>query len=195
MKNNHPSWEHEDYPHYYFNKIAIRPIETQFRSDIRNLYKLMGKDIGDKAKKELYAEETIKNSLIEGISLDRDSIRSSFLNNLPIKNREEADATKVTKLGLSASSQPLTTQFIKELHRALFHSSDLSSKGVFVGDMSLIAGGPITSAEPRVVDRGMPKEKVEAGMDAFVDWFNQSKISPLAKAAQGHLYFEGIHPL
>ena len=60
--------------------------------------------------------------------------------------------------------------------------------------MSLVVGGRITSDGPRVVDQGMPKEKVEAGMEAFVNWYNQSKISPLAKAVQGHLYFEGIHP-
>ena len=63
----------------------------------------------------------------------------------------------------------------------MFDASSLPNKGVFVGDMSLVVGGRITSDGPRVVDQGMPKEKVEAGMEAFVNWYNQSKISPLAK--------------
>ncbi len=36
---------------------------------------------------EIMVGETIDNSEIEGVRLDRDSVRSRFQNNLPIKNK------------------------------------------------------------------------------------------------------------
>lgn len=180
-------WQHKDYPNYYFNDVVSKRIERNFSKHIQALKKILNNNT--ESKNVIMAEETIYNSFIEGDVLDRESIRSSFLNNMPIKGSREADAVGFTRMGLEHAHKPLTVDFIKELHSKLFESVNIDHKGEFIGDMKIVL-----SCNEKTIDIGIPKSKVDAAMDQFVEWYNTSKLPPLTKAIQGHLHFEGIHP-
>jgi hypothetical protein len=92
MAMREPIWKHEDFPHYYHNPAAVGEIALAFREELDRLMPLMGANDTEGGISEVLTEETLKNSQIEGVDLDRESVRSSFLNNLPIKGSREGGA-------------------------------------------------------------------------------------------------------
>jgi Fic family protein len=196
MSEREPIWKHPDFPKYYYNEKVVCDLDNYFRNELRSINSFMTGKPFSEGLGEILAEETVKSSQIEGVDLDRDSIRSSFLNNLPIKGSQEKGAVAVSALARDHSGEPLTHDLLKEMHRRLFEGTGMpeDQRGVYVGDMRLVSGGRV-DREPTVEDEGVPAEQVDEAMGEFVDWFNaESTQGPLSRLIQGHHHFESIHP-
>ena len=194
--NREPIWKDEDFPHYYYNPAAVATVESRFSHELGKLFARMEGEASEEGLGEVLIEETVKNSQIEGVDLDRESIRSSFLNNLPIKGGREKGAILVTRMATDSMGMPLTDALLREMHRSLFEGSEMpeGQRGVYVGDMQLVSGRRL-DREPIIEDLGMPKERVGEAMAEFLEWFDHdSDQALLSRMIQGHLHFEAVHP-
>jgi Fic family protein len=194
--NRTPIWKDEDFPHYYCNPAAVAAVESRFSQALEKLVAEMDGEPSEEGTGEILVEETVKNSQIEGVNLNRESVRSSFLNNLPIRGGREKGAVTVTRMATDSAGKPLTDARLREMHRSLFEDSDMpeNQRGVYVGGMQIVSGGHL-DREPVIEDLGLPKEQVGEAMAQFLEWFNTESDQPLlTRVIQGHLHFEAIHP-
>lgn len=145
---------------------------------------------------DLFTEEIVANSQIEGINLDRKSVHSSFVKNIVPAMPKEQGAVSLMKMRLDHCDGTLTHKLIKSMHKEILKGSSFpdSSVGNYVGDMKIISGNELYD-EYEIMHEGAPKDLVEDKMSEFMKWYNQCKPkSPLINAIQGHIHFETIHP-
>lgn len=187
-------WQQADFPHFYYNSAVIEPLEREFVVAFRKLIRAF--PMRDQNFDDLFTEEIVANSQIEGINLDRESVHSSFVKNIVPTMPKEQGAVSLMKLSLDHSDGALTHELIKTMHTEILKGSSFpaSSIGNYVGDMKIISGNELYD-EYEIVHEGAPKELVNEKMSEFMKWYNQSKPkSPLINAIQGHIHFETIHP-
>ena len=182
-------------------------------SEARNLQgKLFGKmerlgfDLRNEALLDTLALDVLKSSEIEGEFLNPDQVRSSIARRLgmEIAGAVEFDRNVegVVEMMLDATQKcfdPLTADRLFDWHAALFPTGRSGMYKITVADWRKDTTGPM-----QVVSGAMGKEKVhfetpnsnlvEKEMTRFLDWFNNSKIDLVIKAAIAHLWFVTIHP-
>lgn len=182
-----PIWKDEAFPHFFRNENYIAELEDKLKKSAISLKKM--KSPND--YQDLIISEVYDNSIIEGIKLSRDTIKKSIIGNIVgSKKSRERSALDLLMLAVANKSQPLTNDIIKTMHRILFNDS---KAGQYNGDLKIVKETSYGVGE--IVDRGLPKEQVNKGMDDFVKFYNQSAPStPLFNAARAHLHFEKIHP-
>ena len=181
-------------------------------SEARNLQgRLFGKmeTIGFGLRNEALLDtltlDVLKSSEIEGEFLNPDQVRSSIARRLgmEIAGAVESDRNVegVVEMMLDATQKcfdPLTADRLFDWHAALFPTGRSGMNKIAVADWRKDTTGPI-----QVVSGAMGKEKVhfqapdsnlvEKEMTQFIDWFNNSKIDLVIKAAIAHLWFVTIH--
>ena len=187
-------WQQNDFPHFYHNSVAIAPLEKEFIATFRKLVKAF--PLRSQNFNDLFTEEIIANSKIEGINLDRESVHSSFVNNIVPTQEKEQGAVELMKMSLEHCDKNLSHQRIKSMHKVILKGSSFpaSSIGNYVGDMKIISGNELYH-EYEVVHEGVSKDLVTTKMSEFIQWFNQcSPKTPLINAIQGHIHFETLHP-
>jgi len=182
-------------------------------SEVRNLQgRLIGKmetlgfDLRNEALLDTLTLDVIKSSEIEGEFLNPDQVRSSIARRLgmEIAGAVESDRNVdgVVEMMLDATQKcfdPLTAERLFDWHAALFPTGRSGMYKIKVADWRKDTTGPM-----QVVSGAMGKEKVhfqapdselvEREMIRFIDWFNNSKIDLVIKAAIAHLWFVTIHP-
>lgn len=187
---SNPLWEDPDFPNFYTNQKALLPFEDSFKEDVTLLRE------SDEAT-SLKVEELYSSFKIEGIELDRNSLRDSLTQNLskhPL-NGHEKGALDLLEIVLEHKNKPLSHELIQEMNRVLLSEDSTHAKiaGEYVGDMLIVEGGRIDRRT--IIERGVPKERVHEEMEKFITWYNErDKNTPLQNALQGHLHFEKIHP-
>lgn len=182
-------------------------------SEARNLQgRLIGKmetlgfDLRNEALLDTLTLDVLKSSEIEGEFLNPDQVRSSIARRLgmEIAGAVEADRNVegVVEMMLDATQKcfdPLTADRLFDWHAALFPTGRSGMYKITVADWRKDTTGPM-----QVVSGAMGKEKVhfqapdsdlvEKEMTRFIDWFNNSKVDLVIKAAIAHLWFVTIHP-
>ena len=182
-------------------------------SEARNLQgRLIGKmetlgfDLRNEALLDTLTLDVLKSSEIEGEFLNPDQVRSSIARRLgmEIAGAVESDRSVegVVEMMLDATQNcfaPLTSERLFDWHAALFPTGRSGMYKITVADWRKDTTGPM-----QVVSGVMGKEKVhfqapdsdvvEKEMTRFIDWFNNSKIDLVIKAAIAHLWFVTIHP-
>ncbi|MEX1003095.1 MAG: Fic family protein [Crocinitomicaceae bacterium] len=182
-------------------------------SEARNLQgRLIGKmetlgfDLRNEALLDTLTLDVLKSSEIEGEFLNPDQVRSSIARRLgmEIAGAVESDRNVegVVEMMLDATQNcfaPLTAERLFDWHAALFPTGRSGMYKITVADWRKDTTGPM-----QVVSGAMGKEKVhfqapdsdvvEKEMTRFIDWFNNSKIDFVIKAAIAHLWFVTIHP-
>lgn len=182
-------------------------------SEARNLQgRLIGKmetlgfDLRNEALLDTLTLDVLKSSEIEGEFLNPDQVRSSIARRLgmEIAGAVESDRNVegVVEMMLDATQKcfdPLTAERLFDWHAALFPTGRSGMYKIIVADWRKDTTGPM-----QVVSGAMGKEKVhfqapdseivEKEMTRFIDWFNNSKIDLVIKAAIAHLWFVTIHP-
>ncbi len=187
-------WQQADFPHFYYNPGVIDPLEREFVTEFKKLIRSF--PMRDRNFDDLFTEEIVANSQIEGINLDRESVHSSFVNNIVPAQQKEQGAVSLIKMSLDHSDGALTHKLIKSMHKEILKGSSFpeESIGNYVGDMKIISGNEFYD-NYEIVHKGAPKELVEDKMSEFMKWYNQCKPkSPLINAIQGHIHFETLHP-
>lgn len=182
-------------------------------SEARNLQgRLIGKmetlgfDLRNEALLDTLTLDVLKSSEIEGEFLNPDQVRSSIARRLGMEIAGAVDSDRsvegVVEMMLDATQkcfEPLTADRLLGWHAALFPTGRSGMYKITVADWRKDTTGPM-----QVVSGAMGKEKVhfqapdsdlvEKEMTRFIDWFNNSKIDLVIKAAIAHLWFVTIHP-
>ena len=188
-------WQTTDFPHFYYNPVVVKPLEIVFKQAVKSLDTTLKKK--NPGTENIFTEETIANSEIEGVLLDRESVHSSFIQNILPSQEKEQGAIALIKLAMERYNQPLSHELLYEMHREILKGSTgfpSESIGAYVGDMKIVSGTRM-DREHEVIHQGVSKELVYDKMTEFIEWYNQrSTNTPLVNAIQGHIHFETLHP-
>jgi len=188
-------WQIADFPHFYNNPAVVKPLEAAFKAEIKCLNRMLKKqEIGFD---DVFTDEIVANSEIEGVLLDRESVQSSFAQNIPPAREKEQGAVALTRMALEHANEPLSHELLFAMHREILKGSTnypAESIGAYVGNMKIVSGTRM-DREYKVIHEGVSQERVLEKMTEFIDWYNQcSPTSPLMNAIQGHVHFETLHP-
>lgn len=162
---------------------------------------------------ELWVQEALATSAIEGEQLNPDSVRSSVLRHLGMEVNSSVPVSRQVD-GLIDVMEDATRNFAHALtktrlfrwHAALFPTGTSGMQRIRVGayrdhaDPMQIVSGPL--GREVVHYTAPPSAQVDAEMRTFLDWFartrpdenTSSSLDGIARAAIAHLWFESIHP-
>ncbi len=213
------SWQHPDWPKFTYDDAQCRDSLYQYALEAGRLSGGMGQ-LKDSLQYEAYIDlmvsEAINTSQIEGERLDREDVRSSIKNFLGLSNPPTRVMDPRAE-GIAALMVDVRKTFKEELTKEkLFHWHQLVipeqenrflRHKIQVGqwrtseDPMQVISGPI--GYEKVHYEAPPAHQVEAEMDRFLNWYNDS--SPLnpnqkealpgpVRSAIAHLWFESIHP-
>jgi Fic family protein len=205
------NWQQPDWPNLKWDQSQISAAEEKF---------LLGagvsigavKHLSEDEKKQLHVElmstEAVTTSAIEGVVLNRASVQSSILRQFgltsPDKRRVTPAEQGIAEMMISlyrSFAEPLSDERLFEWHRMVTAGRrDLSDIGTYRTDpepMQILSG---RIGDPKVHFEAPPSKRVPGEMKRFISWFNRTAphgdepLSPIARAATAHLYFESIHP-
>src|SRR5690554_6065316 len=201
--------QHDNWPNFAWRSDEI----LNLLSEARNLQgRLIGKmesigfDLRNEALLNTLTLDVLKSSEIEGEFLNPDQVRSSIARRLGMEIAGAVDSDRnvegVVEMMLDATQkcfEPLTADRLFDWHAALFPTGRSGMYKIVVADWRKDTNGPM-----QVVSGAMGKEKVhfqapnsdlvDKEMSRFLDWFNNSKLDLVIKAAIAHLWFITIHP-
>jgi len=154
---------------------------------------------------EVFSDEALRTSAIEGEILDRASVQSSIMRQLGLtydRRRIPPAEAGIAELIIDVyrtTAKPLSESMLFRWHRMLALTR-IADVGKFRtgNDLMQIVSGRI-GAE-KVHFEAPPSAQVSSEMNRYIEWFN-SMISgtglallALTRAGIAHLYFESIHP-
>jgi Fic family protein len=182
-----PIWKDEAFPHFFRNINYIAPLEEKLKQSALKLKEINSPD----DYQDLFISEVYDNSIIEGIKLSRDTIKKSLIGNIVgAKKSRELSALELLLLSVNHKSDPISNELIKTMHHTLFNEP---KAGQYNGDLKIVK--ETSYGVGQIVDRGLPKELVNHGMDDFVKYYNRlDSATPLFNAVKAHIHFEKIHP-
>ena len=204
------NWQQADWPEFRYDKAALAPLEETFllrAGELFGAFRHVSPDDRDTLRIELFGDEALKTSEIEGEILDRDSVQSSLRQQMGF----DAQTGRVLpeERGIAEMMVDLYRSHADKLrHKSLFNWH----KMVMAGNRSIETVGAYRKhADPMQVVSGAvgrekihfeapPSNQVRAEMDAFIKWFNASApdekgaLPALTRAGMAPLYFESIHP-
>jgi Fic family protein len=168
--------------------------------------RLLDPELDLAAQQEMLALEGLMTSAIEGEKLDPAGLRSSIARRLglptaglptpphPVEGLVEMLIDATQRYGV-----PLTLKRLHGWQAALFPTGRSGLNEIKVGALRgsepmRIVSGPVH--RERVHYEAPPKERLQADMRAFMDWFNKpaSDLDGLLRAGLAHLWFEILHP-
>lgn len=173
----------------------------------------VGLDATAPTLRELWVQEAMATSAIEGEVLNPDSVRSSVLRHLGLDPDDSVPVSRQVD-GLVDVMEDATQNFAGVLdkdrlcrwHAALFPTGSSGPRRIRVGQyrdhtdpMQIVSGLP---GREVVHYTAPPSSQMDAQMQAFLDWFSRTRPDPkqqppldgIARAAIAHLWFESIHP-
>ena len=178
-------WQQPDFPHFYHPPAVVKALEEEFKAALSQLDLLLrSQKVGFS---DVFTEEILANSEIEGVILDRESVHSSFANHISPSQEKEQGAVALTQMALMNRKQELTHDLLYTMHREILKGAHFppDSIGIYVGDMKIVSGDRL-DRESIIVHEGASKELVHEKMSEFIAWFNQCPPdTPLTNAVQG----------
>ena len=201
------NWQQTGWPKATVNRGALKEELAAFKSALAGARKFLKKPQYPEAVAHALAQEAVKTSAIEGVSVDESVVMSSICKVLgvayaPKGFTKDVRAEGVAQMVLAVRSdwnKPLTESLLKRWHKALLTGSE---DKVAIGDFR-------SHAEPmRVVRRradgsveiryeAPPSEQVPREMRMFLKMWKAPVEKPeevALKAAMLHPHFESIHP-
>lgn len=204
-------WEHENWRQFRYDRAVLSESLDRASYELGVLagkLSFLSEEQVKQALVDAMASEVFESSHIEGVYLDRDSVRQSILYRLGIERAGVAPASgiedNVVQIQIDATvefNRNLTAQRLKGWHAALFPTGYSDLVKITVGkwrtDETGVAEGPIDN--PKYIYKAPPPEAVTSEMKYFFQWFNGSRgkekeIHGLVRAAIAHFWFVVIHP-
>lgn len=163
--------------------------------------------------RELWVQEALATSAIEGEALNPDSVRSSVLRHMGLDSDASVPVSRQVD-GLVDVMEDATQNFADTLdkdrlfrwHAALFPTGASGLRRIRVGayrdhadPMQIVSG---LLGREVVHYTAPPSSQMDAQMKAFLSWFERTRPGRtqtaaqdgIARAAIAHLWFESIHP-
>ena len=148
--------------------------------------------------------DVVKSSEIEGELLNYNQVRSSIATRLGINSAGLIPSNRhiegVVEMMLDATqrhTEPLTEKRLFGWHAALFPTGFSGPYKIEVGhyrttDVEVVSGA---MGKEKLHYEAVKRERVQAEMDTFLNWFNHDNTLDLVlKAAIAHFWFIIIHP-
>lgn len=201
-------WQQPDWPAFHWRDETVLPLLRQLQ---RKSGVLIGRsEMQDEDRQTLDAllSNVLASSAIEDERLNAQSVRSSLARRLgvdeetpfPVSERSEGVASIMLD-AIDNRHAPLSMARLNQWHHWLFPHDPWSMHAVHAGELR--GGEPMQVVsgrmdKPVVHFEAPPREGLDALLDAFIAWFNQSKDDPLSdpilRAAVAHLWFVTLHP-
>jgi Fic family protein len=167
----------------------------------------LGFPLREEAVLQTLTEDVLKSSEIEGEILDKDQVRSSIARRLGMDvaalSSADRDVEGVVEMMLDATQkykEKLTQDRLFAWHASLFPTGRSGMRRIMVGAWRDEKSGPMQvvsspHGRERVHYEAPVAGRLDAEMQAFLDWFNGADDTDLVlKAALAHLWFVTIHP-
>jgi len=200
-------WQHEDFPYFVHDYTQLEPrifrlIEKS--GELKGKMSYLAQNEQDILSVETSMSEIVATSLIEGVELRRESVRSSLYKKLDITFDREHDVStrnsdSLTELYLDSrfNQEALSIERLHTWHRAVFaeYESILHpvTKGAFRthDDMQIVSGAIGREVVHYVA---MPHKQIQPSLEDLLEYVNHSADNFIIKSAVAHLWFESIHP-
>lgn len=203
-------WQHSDWPHFRWDEA---PLKGRLEA-VRLLQgRLLGRAETVPAPTDLEVEmdaliqNAIRTSEIEGEQLDVGSVRSSVARQLGLDRAGLADrptpqSEALVALLLEATHQPdepLSPELLCRWQALLFPDGPGWLANIRIGELRGRQPMQVVSGRidrPRVHFEAPPREGLDTGLSAFVEWFNHppANLDPLLRAGIAHLWLITLHP-
>lgn len=205
-------WQTGDWPPLQFDAAAVSGTLASARVE---LGRLLGKTEAiattdlPQTERDIWAHDALATAAIEGEVLNLDAVRSSVARRMGIApdsntfpSREVEGLLDVMEDAAAKWDTDLTEDRLLAWHAELFPVGRVSLRPIVGGryrthgEPMQIVSGPM--GREAVHYEAPPSAEVPAQMQAFIDWFNQSRsdraIDGLVRCVIAHLWFESIHP-
>ncbi len=166
---------------------------------------MLGFDEKSQASLTAMTDELVTSSEIEGVSLNRDSVRSSIARRLGIEDdgmlAEDHYVDGLVDVMVDAIRnclEPLTDDRLFGWHAALFPTGRSGMYKITVGDWRkgdepmLVVSGAL--GHEKVHYEAPSSAVVPSEMERLVQWCGATDLPPFVMAAVAHLWFVTIHP-
>lgn len=202
-------WQQPNWPDFSWQECIVQP-------KLRALHKRLGQLKGKASLVDGYAEfsldallsNIVASSAIESELLDVYGVRSSLARQLGIDiespvavSDKSHGVASLMKDAVTHWQQPLTLDTLLQWHRWLFQGQTSLLHQVTGGELRGVAPMQIISGpihKPKVHYQAPAQDQLDAELNGFMQWFNQSQhdplIDPLLRAAITHLWFITLHP-
>ncbi len=203
-------WELPDWPRFRWDRDRLLPVlEEAHLKQGRLLGRMerLGFDLQIKAELQAITEEALKSSEIEGEVLDLAAVRSSVARRLGIPeggigpdDRRVEGIVEVTLDATKNFGTPVMRERLFGWQAALFPTGFSGSRRIRVGTWRDDSAGPMQVVSgplgrEKVHFQAPPAARIEAEMEAFLEWFNAPhSFDGIVHAAIAHLWFVTVHP-
>jgi Fic family protein len=204
------NWEQPGWPELSYDSSALVSLEQRFllrSGEFVGAFRHVSRDDQEALKIELISDEALKTSEIEGEILNRDSVQSSLRRQFGLATdrrtvppAERGIAEMMADL-YKGFGDPLTHDVMFAWHRMLMSGErqvqTIGHYRTHAEPMQVVSG---RLHDPQVYFEAPPSPQINAEMDAFVAWFNDTSpggrrpLPALTRAGVAHLYFVSIHP-
>lgn len=200
-------WQQPDWPSFHWNdaKLASILYEVALKQGVLSgRLSMLGMREQGLALTSAVEEEVISSNSIEGITLDRASVRSSIEKHLGLVSSDArrfdhySDNTVAVLMdAVENCTCPLTKDRLFDWHEALFPKGVSDGQRILTGcwrqgSMYVVSG---RTGKEVIHYEAPPAERVDGEMDRFLDFVNgNDDINPLVKVAVAHFWFVTIHP-
>lgn len=205
-------WEQPYFPHFRYDREALRPLLTECRMEISRLHgatEMMCAEEREELQLDQWTEEARLTSDIEGIRLSREDVRSSLERHLregEISDRGQSrQASRIaTMMALvkedTRSETPLTEGMLLRWHQALMEGREDIHVGAWRSSdrpMQILSGQII--GRETIHYEAPPSEMLPRLLSDLLDYANalpsDDPEEVILHAGIVHLYFETLHPL
>ncbi len=204
-------WQQQDWPNFHWEEAQVEPLLRQVRLQQGVLLGKMGTidpSLSEEAALDALLQNIITSSAIEGEVLNAQSVRSSLAKRVgfplkkaaPTSERSEGLAMMLLD-AVSHLDKPLSLARLLQWHHWLFPNAGQILHPVQVGCLRGDSPVQVVSGridKPTVHFEAPPRTVLEAELERFITWFNQSlhepMLDPFLRAAICHFWFVTIHP-
>lgn len=203
-------WQQPDWPGFRWSEARlIEPLAAARFTQGRLLGSMarLGFDLKREAQLAALTEDVVRSSEIEGVALDRHSVRSSLARRLGVPQAAVAPADRqiegVVEMMLDATERhaaPLTAERLLGWQSSLFPTGYAGLHRVTTGAWRDDALGPMQVVSGPVGRQCVHFEaptasRLDAEISGFLDWFNGGDTPEgLLRAGLAHVWFVTIHP-
>lgn len=210
QKSNQWVWQDECWPNFTWDSNELANVLSQARfkqGKLLGSLQMMDADARADINSQLLSDELMNSSAIEGVQLDRHSVRSSIARRLGLDqagisvklDRYIEGSLDMILDAVGQHDQALTLERLYGWQAALFPTGYSGIQKVLVGslrgkgDMQIISG---SFNQPQVHYVAPPHEILPQEMKRFLQWFNKESfaVDGLLRAGIAHLWFEILHP-
>ncbi|MBO7134706.1 MAG: Fic family protein [Bacteroidales bacterium] len=200
-------WQQKDFPNFTWDsqRVLQRLSEVKFcAGKLSGIMGTLGFEVKETAAMDSITSDIIMSSAIEGITLNRDDVRSSVAWQLgldkagiPASNQYIEGVVEVMLDAIKNCNEVLTKEKLFRWHTLLF-PSPMRLERITVGawrnsplPMQVVSG---RYGKEKVHYEAPDSSKVPEMMDVLLDYIANSSVDGILKAAIAHLWFVTIHP-